>query len=119
MSKIFIIFLLFSLTKMIEEDSTFPIYNLRINYLKEPFGIDIKNNVFSFLSNEKGPFKASILLDNEIVQAKDISINESHSFTFEEPLKYQKNYKFVVEGSLSKSELDFETTYKLEPVFIK
>ena len=104
---------------MKEEDSTLPIYNLRINYLKEPFGIDIKNNVFSFLSNEKGPFKASIILDNEIVQTKDILLNESHSFTFEKPLKYQKNYKYVVEGSSSKSELDFETAFKLEPIFIK
>ena len=119
MRKIFLLFLLISLTKMKEEDSSLPIYNLRINYLKEPFGIDIKNNVFSFLSNEKGPFKASILLDNEIIQTKDISLNESHSFTFEEPLKYQKNYKYIVEGSSSKSELVFETTYKLEPVFIK
>ena len=38
---------------MKEEDSSLPIYNLRINYLEKPFGIDIKNNVFSFLTNEK------------------------------------------------------------------
>ena len=53
MYKIFLLFLLFFLTKMKEEDSSLPIYNLRINYLEKPFGIDIKNNVFSFLTNEK------------------------------------------------------------------
>ena len=104
---------------MQEENSTLSIYNLRINYLKDPFGIDIQNNVFSFLSNEKGPFKASIILDNEIVESKEISLNECHSFTFNEPLKYNKNYKYVIESSLSKSELNFETTFKLEPFFIK
>ena len=88
---------------MEEENSNLSIYNLRINYLKEPFGIDIINNVFSFLSNEKGPFKVSILLDNEVVQTKEISLNECHSFIFNEPLKYHKNYKYVVESSLSKA----------------
>ena len=104
---------------MKEENSSLSIYNLRINYLKKPFGIDIQNNVFSFLSNEKGPFKVSIILDNEVVQTKEITLNECHSFTFNEPLKYHKNYKYVVESSLSKSGLNFETVYKLEPFFIK
>ena len=36
------------------------IYDLKINHLKEPFGIDIMGNTFSFLSNEQGPFKAYI-----------------------------------------------------------
>ena len=35
---------------------------LRINHLKNPLGIDITDNNFSFRSNEKGPFRAKILL---------------------------------------------------------
>ena len=104
---------------MKEEDSSLPIYNLRINHLKEPLGIDIKDNIFSFLSNEKGPFKASILLNQKIIQTKEILLNESHSFTFDEPLDYLKNYKFRVESSSFKSELDFETAIKLVQIFIK
>ena len=104
---------------MKEEDPSSPIYNLRINHLKEPFGIDIHDNIFSFLSNEKGPFTASIVLDNKIIQTKKVLLNESHSFTFNEPLEYFKNYKFVVQSSFSISELDFETAMKLEPIFIK
>ena len=119
MNKLLIIFLLFSMANMKEGEPSSPIYNLRINHLKEPFGIDIHDNIFSFLSNEEGPFKASIVLDNKIIQTREVLLNESHSFTFNEPLEYFKNYKFVVESSLSKSELDFETAMKLDPIFIK
>ena len=42
------------------DESDKMIYKLRINHLKEPLGIDIKDNNFSFLAKEKGPFKASI-----------------------------------------------------------
>ena len=119
MNKLLIIFLLFTIVDMKEGDPSSPIYNLRINHLKEPFGIDIHDNIFSFLSNEKGPFKASIELDNKIVQTREVLLNESHSFTFDEPLEYFKNYKYVVQSSLSKSELEFETAMKLDPIFIK
>ena len=104
---------------MKEEDSSLPIYNLRINHLKHPFGIDVKKNIFSFLSNEKGPFKASILLDNQIIQTRQVLLNESHAFSFNEPLHYFHNYKYVVESSSFKSELDFETTIYLDAPFIK
>ena len=115
-----IIFLLF-ITSLgyIKNDFSPLIYNLRINHLKEPFGIDIKNNIFSFLSKENGPFKASLLLNNKIVQTKSVSLNESFSFSFEEPLEYNKIYKYIVESSSSKSELTFETALKLEAPFIK
>ena len=48
------------------------IYNLRINHLKEPFGIDIKGNNFSFLANELGPFKAFILSNNKIIETREV-----------------------------------------------
>ena len=74
MNKLLIIFLLFSMANMKEGEPSSPIYNLRINHLKEPFGIDIHDNIFSFLSNEEGPFKASIVLDNKIIQTSDSSV---------------------------------------------
>ena len=115
-----ILLLLFMTTLELKTDGlNSPIYNLRINHLKDPFGIDIKNNIFSFLSEESGPFKASILLDDKIIQTKSISLNESISFAFDEPLEYNKVYKYIVESSSSKSELSFETALKLEAAFIK
>ena len=62
------------------------IYDLRINHLKEPFGIDIIGNSFSFLSHEQGPFRAYILSDNKIIQSKKIKLDDSISFTFKKPL---------------------------------
>ena len=44
---------------------------------------------------------------------------ESYSFSFSKPLQYNKNYKFVVESSSSRNELDFETAIKLNAQFIK
>ena len=111
------IILLLSFSKMKENDMQ--IYNLRINHLKKPFGIDIKGNIFSFLSEEKGPFKASLLLEEEIIQSRKVLLNESHSFEFNEPLEYNKTYKYIVESFSSKSELIFETAIKLESPFIK
>ena len=105
--------------KLIKLKSDLNIYNLRINHLKEPFGIDVKGNSFSFLSNEDGPFKVSLILDNKIVQTKKIKLEESHSFYFKKPLKYNKIYKFVVEGSTTKNELIFETAINLNSPFIK
>ena len=112
-----ILFLIFSLINY--ENSNSLIYNLKINHLKEPFGIDIKDNSFSFLSNEKGPFKASLVSENRIIQSKVVYLNESHSFSFNDPLDYNKAYKYIVESSTSKAELEFETAIKLEAPFIK
>ena len=95
------------------------IYNLKINHLKEAFGIDIIGNTFSFLSNEKGPFKTYILLDNKIIQSKIINLDDCISFTFKKPLKYNKKYKYVVEGSETRNELEFETAIQLKAPFIK
>ena len=96
-----------------------PIYSLKINHLKSPFGINISENNFSFLSTEKGPFKASILLDGKVVQTKEVKLEECHSFSFNDPLEYNKQYKYMVESSSNKAELDFETSIKLEAPFIK
>ena len=95
------------------------IYNLQINHLKEPFGIGIEDNNFSFLAKGKGPFRAFIVLNNKIVQAKQIKLEESHSFYFEKPLEYNKQYKFVVKNFFSRAVLNFETTIKLNSSFIK
>ena len=102
---------------MQEEKS--PIYNLRINHLKNPLGIDVKGNLFSFLSEEKGPFKASLLLKDQIIDTKEIQLEQTHSFSFKEPFEYNKTYKYIVESSSSKAELEFETALKLESPFIK
>ena len=114
----FILVLSFSI-QIKEEDSNPPIYNLRINHLKHPFGIDVKGNLFSFLTKEKGPFKVSLLLDDKMIENKVIQLEETHSFYFSEPFEYNKIYKYVVESSDYKSELEFETAIKLEAPFIK
>ena len=119
MSKMYLIFLLSILAITKERDINSTIYNLKVNHLKEPFGIDIKNNIFSFLSDEKGPFKAYLFSDNEKIEEKQVFLNESHSFTFETELEYNTIYKYIVEGNSSKAELEFETTIKLESPFIK
>ena len=95
------------------------IHSLKINHLKTPLGIGVKDNSFSFLTSEKGPFKASILSGDNIIQTKEVKLEECHSFSFNEPLEYNKIYKYVVESSLNKAELEFETTIKLEAPFIK
>ena len=95
------------------------IYNLKINHLSTPFGIGIEDNNFSFLAKEKGPFKAILLLENKIVQIKRVNLEECHSFYFDKPLKYNKHYKFVVQGSSTRNELEFETAIELKAPFIK
>ena len=116
MNIFYIILIVLILNETKEDDS---IYNLRINHLKIPLGIDIRDNIFSFLSTEKGPFKATLLLGNEIIDIKEVFLNQSHSFYFKEPLEYNKTYKYIIESSSSKSELEFETAIKLEAPFIK
>ena len=93
--------------------------SLRINHLKSPLGIDIMDNNFSFKSNEKGPFKAKILQGNTIIEEKEIKLENSHSFTFDKPLEYNKTYKYIVEGLTGTGEIEFETSIKLENIFIK
>ena len=93
--------------------------SLQINHLKSPFGIDIYDNNFSFKSSEKGPFKAKLFSDDVLLEEKEIELQNSHSFHFDTNLAYNKLYKYVVENSSSKAELEFETSIKLEKNFIK
>ena len=95
------------------------IYNLRINHLKSPFGIGVEDNNFSFLSNEEGPFGVYLLANNKIVSYKSVQLKDCHSFTFEKRLKYNTQYKFVVQNKNGKNELEFETAIKLKAPFIK
>ena len=95
------------------------IYDLRINHQKNPFAIGIEENNFSFLSKEEGPFKAYLYVGNKLVQTKHVNLSESHSFTFSRPLKYNKKYRYIVQGTNTRNELEFETTIKLESSFIK
>ena len=120
--KFFIIYYfihLSSLKNELKPLSTKYIYDLKINHQKNPFAICIEDNNFSFLSKEKGPFKASLYIGNKLIQTKHINLSESHSFTFSKPLKYNKKYRYIVQGSTTRNELEFETTIKLESPFIK
>ena len=120
--KLFLIFYLFHLSRLVNDlkplSDSF-IYDLRINHQKNPFEIGIEDNNFSFLAKEKGPFKALLYIGDRVVQAKHVELSESHSFTFSKPLKYNKKYRYVVQGSNSRNEIEFETTIKLDSPFIK
>ena len=96
-----------------------PIDSLRVNHLKVPIGIDIYDNNFSFKTNQSGPFKAKLLIGNTPIEEKEIKLENSHSFSFDKPLQYNTIYKYVVESSTSKAELEFETSINLENSFIK
>ena len=114
-----IILLLISHSSLLEENS---IYDLRINHISSPLAVDITDNNFSFKSDEDGPFTVSILSGEQKIQSKQISLSESHSFTFDNDFEYNKEYKYVVESqsSNSKAELDFETYIQLSGTnFIK
>ena len=93
--------------------------SLRINHLKSPFGIDITDNIFSFKSDETGPFKAKLFINNVIIEEKVITLEKAHSFTFDTPLQYNTTYIYTVESTDKKAELEFETSIKLENSFIK
>ena len=95
------------------------INNIKVNHLKTALGLDVEGNTFSFLTNEKGPFKASLISQNKIIQSREVSLEESNSFSFKDKLEYNTNYKLIVESSTSKSELNFETAIKLTSPFIK
>ena len=98
------------------------IYDLRINHIKTPFAIDIKENSFSFKTDEDGPFKVSLFKNNDEIKSKNLELAHSHSFTFDIDLEYGTEYKYVVENTATKSkaELQFETAIQLSPTtFIK
>ena len=95
------------------------INSIKVNHLTNPLGINITGNSFSFLTNEKGPFKASLLSNNKIIQSREVLLEESNAFCFKDPLEYNTNYTLKVESSSCKSELNFETAIKLESCFIK
>ena len=107
-----IFYLVVSLSIITSKTSS--IDSLKVNHLKSPFGIDIYDNNFSFRSDESGPFKAKIFLDNTLKEEKEILLENSHSFSFDNPLEYNKTYKYVVESTTSKAELEFETSINLE-----
>ena len=120
--KLFLIFFLIYLSRLAKESypiSDLYIYDLRINHQKNPFAIGIDENNFSFLAKEKGPFKAFLFTENKLFQKKNVNLKESHSFTFSEPLEYNKKYRYVVQGSKTRNEIEFETVIKLESPFIK
>ena len=98
------------------------IYDLKINHIKTPFAIDIKENSFSFKTDEDGPFKVSLFKNTDVIKSKNLELAHSHSFTFDIDLEYGKEYKYVVENTVttSKAELLFETAIQLSPTtFIK
>ena len=120
--RIYVFFILIYLSNYkpkIKEAINPNIYNLRINHLKAPFGIGVEDNNFSFLSNEEGPFEAFLLVNNKIVSYKTVQLKDCHSFTFRQSLKYNTQYKFVVQNKNGKNELKFETAIKLKAPFIK
>ena len=114
-----IFFYLLNIKIILKQKSDNVIYNLRINHSKEPFGIGVEDNSFSFLAKEKGPFRAYLLLDNKIVQTKKVKFEESQAFSFKYSLEYNKHYTYIVQGSSSRNELEFETAIKLNAPFIK
>ena len=95
------------------------IYDLRINHKKNPLMVGTEDNNFSFLAKERGPFKAFLFLEDKINQMKYVTFEESHSFSFLRSLQYNKKYRFVVQGTETRNEIEFETVMKLESPFIK
>ena len=120
--KFFLILYLFRVSKLVNNLKPLSeeyIYDLRINHQKNPFAIGIEDNNFSFLAKEKGPFKVLLYIEDRIVQSKQVTLQECHSFTFLKPLQYNQKYRYVVQGSNTRNEIEFETTIKLESPFIK
>ena len=111
--KFLLIFYLFHVSQL-ENDlkplSDLYIYDLKINHQKNPFSINIEGNTFSFLSKEKGPFKAFLYIKNKIVQSRHVHLQECHSFTFLRPLQYNQKYRFIVQGTNTRNEIEFDMT---------
>ena len=103
---IFISFFLYNILYKIKPitkvKSDLYIYDLKINHLSNPLGIDIYNNSFSFLSENKGPFKVSLisLKNNKTIQSKKVLLENCHSIYFNKPLEYQTTYIFRDEDNL-------------------
>ena len=116
----FIYNVVYKIKPITKAKSDLNIYDLKINHLSNPFGIDITNNSFSFLSNNEGPFKASLisLKNNKTIQSLKVLLNNCHSFYFSKNLEYQTAYIFRVEDDHNLNELIFETTIKLNNSFI-
>ena len=121
---IFISFFLYNILYKIKTitkvKSDLYIYDLKINHLSNPLGIDIYNNSFSFLSENEGPFKVSLisLKNNKTIQSRKVLLENCHSIYFNKPLEYQTTYIFRVEDNYYINELIFETTQKLNAPFI-
>lgn len=94
------------------------ISNLRVNHLSNPIGIFPKFNLFSFLTDEEGPFFASIYFNGEVLERREVSLTDRVGFYFDKDLEFGKEYQFVVESQLSKCCLDFETAEELDKNFI-
>ena len=112
--------LLYNLKPLIKAKSDLHIYDLKINHLSCPLGIDIAQNSFSFLSDKTGPFKVSLISKktNQTIQSKKIFLENCNSFYFKKPLEYQTTYIYRVEDNQNINELEFETTSKLDSKFI-
>ena len=95
------------------------ITKLMINHLDKPFGISPLDICYSFLSDEKGPFTASVILDNKVIETKNIELKDSHAFSFDTQLEFGKKYTCKVYTLDSEASLEFETSIKLEAPFIK
>jgi alpha-L-rhamnosidase len=121
---IFISFLTYKINNdikpIIKAKSDLHIYDLKINHLSNPLGIDITKNSFSFLSDRPGPFKVSIISKktNQIIESQKILLSNYNSFCFKKPLEYQTSYIYRVEDSRNINELEFETALKLDSKFI-
>ena len=112
--------LLYKINPLIKAKSDLHIYDLKINHLSSPFGIDISQNSFSFLSDRPGPFKVSIISqqNNKLIQSRKIFLENCNSFYFKKSLEYQTSYIYRVEDDQNINELIFETTAKLDAKFI-
>ena len=116
----FIYNILYNINPLIKAKSDLHIYDLKINHLSNPLGIDIYNNSFSFLSDSKGPFRVSLisLKNNKTIQSKKVSLENCHSFYFNAPLEYHMPYIYRVEDNFNINELIFETAAELNAPFI-
>ena len=112
--------LLYNLKPLIKAKSDLHIYDLKINHLSCPLGIDITQNSFSFLSDKTGPFKVSLISKktNQTIQSKKIFLENCNSFYFKKPLEYQSTYIYRVEDNQNINELEFETTSKLDSMTV-
>lgn len=95
------------------------ISKLLINHLSNPYGIHYKFNTFSFVSDEKGPFIASIRDGDEIISEKKIANKDKNAFTFDCELKPGTSYIYSVKSDKSSFEIPFMTAFILDANFIK